>query len=126
MHSHMCAHSKQLLTAKANTICATFVTEEAKKQVNIISAIRNRLLASLKAGQVTATLFSEAEAQILSLLASDSFNRFKLSDNFPEMLVRQSIFFFLFFFLVSFFFSFFSRSSAPLHSNRRKSWIATL
>ncbi len=79
--------SKQILTAKANGIVANFISEDAKKQVNIISAIRNRLLASLKQGVVTNALFQEAEAQVLSLLGSDSFNRFKLSDNFPDLLV---------------------------------------
>ena len=79
---------KAVLKMRADFIISNFVSEQAKKQVNIIATIRNKLLAEAAKGSVTSQLFADAEQQVLSLMSSDSFNRFKQSDQFDEMLKR--------------------------------------
>jgi len=73
--------------ALATSIVNQFVKEGANNQVNINAIVREKITKNiLKDKKAEQNSFSEAESHIISLMALDSFNRFKQSPLFQQFL----------------------------------------
>jgi len=76
----------QLLRREAQRITRKYISSQAEKQVNIKSTIQLNIQAAIDTGMVDSHTFDEAEEEILKLLSTDSFSRFKQSQLFQEFL----------------------------------------
>lgn len=74
------------LKERANEISHQFITEDAPEQVNIPARQREDLLAVLASDSYDATVFDEAQEEVVKLMGADSFKRFKKTQQFLEIL----------------------------------------
>ena len=78
--------NKALLLQDARGLFDTFVSAEAKKQINLSGTERQTLHRAVEHGCVTKLTFEEAELEIWRLMDMDSFSRFRFSDVFTVCL----------------------------------------
>jgi len=70
------------LESKAREIRTTFIGATAERQVNLRHAVETKLIQALDQKPIKKTVFLAAEEEILALMSSDSFVRFKRSELF--------------------------------------------
>jgi hypothetical protein len=83
---HSADDSREVVLARATKIVEEFVSNTAAKQVNLKAKYQNDILDKLKSGRIDRYLFEAAEEEILALMNSDSFRRFKGSPAFRQCL----------------------------------------
>lgn len=79
-------NAQELIQSTASDIRRTYIGGAAEKQVNLKGSVESKLLIGLKATPILNTVFIEAEEEILALMSSDSFGRFKSSELFKTCL----------------------------------------
>jgi len=67
---------------KAEEIKKMYIGNSAERQVNLKGSVESKVLKGLKENPIKNTVFIDAEEEILGLMSSDSFGRFKSSDLF--------------------------------------------
>jgi CRP-like cAMP-binding protein len=85
------ASNQAAIDARAMEIKAKYIGAQAEHQVNLKGSVESKLLRSLASGSsgnggppISATVFVDAEEEILGLMSSDSFGRFKSSELFKS------------------------------------------
>jgi len=81
---------KHLLTKRATFIYNEFVSPSAPRQVNIQGPTRKHVKEDIESGNITLSTFDKAEHEILALLSTDTFARFKQSQLFQQFLDSAS------------------------------------
>ena len=72
--------------AEALKVYNTYVKEDADQCVNIPAKLRTEIDQSVAEGKFSLSMFKDAQNEVLKLMSSDSFNRFKDSDLFAQLL----------------------------------------
>jgi len=72
----------------ARSLCARFIDEQGEEQVNLPSPVRESCLKHVAEGRVTRDLFERAKQEVLKLMDTDSFKRFKQTPLFKQLLDR--------------------------------------
>jgi len=81
---------KELLKKRASFIYNEYVSPSAPRQVNIQGPTRKKVKEDIESGNVTLNTFDKAEQEILALLSTDTFARFKQSQLFQQFLDAAS------------------------------------
>jgi len=81
---------KELLKKRAAFIYNEYVSPSAPRQVNIQGPTRKKVKEDIEGGIVTLNTFDKAEQEILALLSTDTFARFKQSQLFQQFLDAAS------------------------------------
>jgi len=81
---------KELLKKRATFIYNEYVSPAAPRQVNIQGPTRKKIKEDVGDGNVTLNTFDKAEQEILALLSTDTFARFKQSQLFQQFLDAAS------------------------------------
>jgi len=81
---------KELLKKRAAFIYNEYVSPSAPRQVNIQGPTRKKVKEDIENGNVTLNTFDKAEQEILALLSTDTFARFKQSQLFQQFLDAAS------------------------------------
>jgi len=81
---------KELLKKRAAFIYNEYVSPAAPRQVNIQGPTRKKVKEDIESGNVTLNTFDKAEQEILALLSTDTFARFKQSQLFQQFLDAAS------------------------------------
>jgi len=76
--------TQEAIDARAKEIKSKFIGAAAESQVNLKGSVEAKLIRGLARPPVTEEVFADAEEEILGLMASDSFGRFKASDLFKS------------------------------------------
>jgi len=81
---------KELLKKRAAFVYNEYVSPAAPRQVNIQGPTRKKVKEDIENGNVTLNTFDKAEQEILALLSTDTFARFKQSQLFQQFLDAAS------------------------------------
>jgi hypothetical protein len=88
---HLCKDAPESrVKEKSKVVFDKYLAKNAPYQINLDSSIIHDLRTVYFAGNATATMFDEAEKEILDLLEKDAFRRFLQSLNFKYMSMSES------------------------------------
>lgn len=70
----------------ARRICDLYLTPSSEREINIIGKLKSKILDKVSNGDYSRSLFTECQLEVIHIMETDSFKRFKQSSLFHEFL----------------------------------------